>query len=410
MPHMRPLTSFLHIAFALGLSVCACGNAENSSNSNQGDGDGGDGDDGSDGGSPGDGDTSLTGGASGASGGTMGTGGDDASSGGSGASSGGWTLDTSTEYGACLNYLEQSCRKRRSCEGATDEELCIYTRLAADWCPDYFFSEGSNTTIDQVNACADQWSERSCDDVNKNINPTCGFPAGDIPTGEPCAFGLQCEEGVCGGDTCGTCGVIGQPGQECNGVNPPVKCPSGTECTSDGCTPSLEFGLEPGSSCERYGQCVEGYYCLENPDGSNTCQEEHTVGETCIDFTDCGPGLHCDSDTKICTLSPGVDEPCAAFSCAIGLTCNAQQICELQAQLGESCTTVPPFNERGNCAFEYECFCQDAECATGRCFTRRYAGQPCNDGEGQCGFGLACEGGLCVETGTQGLFEQWCGQ
>jgi hypothetical protein len=351
--------------------------------------------------------------------------GTDASSGGSTARTdarGKVDPTTASPYAACVHFLQAECNRRfYECQGAAPvADPCPGS--PADECPDLFFSKGSHATVEKVLACADKWQAAPCDELNRDIFPTCGFDPGDLQKGQPCLYASQCASSVCGHPSplpnspdCRQCGTIGVVGDDC--VNQPVSCGSGLECTGK-CTTSIQFGLQPGAACERYGQCVVGYYCVMMPgETAPKCQKLPTIGMHCpLDVERCEKGAYCNA-AKMCEAVPQAGQPCAGqlSSCTADSFCDMKAAggptCTLYKQAGEPCfygataiggTTVP------GCAPGLFCKCNDDACTASTCFERRREGEACGDARAWCTPGTECKNGVCMAVALQGLFDKAC--
>ena len=173
--------------------------------------------------------------------------------------------------------------------------------------------------------------------------------AGTLPAGSPCAFGLQCAEGLTcsatGAELCGICVAIAGAGAPCGSG-----CYEGLACIDGKC--ARERGA--GETCERDTDCVRPLRCAQSQAaGPRLCVPEHREGEACADPLDCAPELSCDSG--VCRKRPPPKAP------------------------GAACTTLLD--------------CRDFSCVNGQCTALGRAGDAC--GQRQCGASYICHQGLC---------------
>lgn len=312
------------------------------------------------------------------------------------------TVDPTTPYGACVTYVVAQCQRRAECEGWTlgDDIPC---RHAIDSCPDFFFSEGSNVTVDNLLECANDWENHSCDDWDEAIWPECTRLPGTVPDQEPCLFSSQCESRHCqGGDgQCGVCLPEGEEGDVCSGEGA-VGCPQGTWC--DGGTGTCEAPDPPEGECSSTNGCPGDQFC-SLVDGATQCLDPAGPDEDCSAYGQCTEGYYCEPESVLCTALVALGQPCENGACQNGLYCDSGTCRELGA-LGDVCGTA----DSALCAYSLACLCVDADCTERGCYEWRTQGQPCGDGTGACANGLICEGGVCVSSGLRGLFDEACMQ
>ena len=381
------------------------------------------------GGRVGDGGAGVGGGHSGAGGsagaaGTAGTAGSAGSAGGAAGSAGAML----SQHEACVEYTRVVCnRMYNDCEGSpTDDEPCEDT---TDWCPDLFFSEGSNTTVADVIACIAAWKATSCDDISRSYFPDCGLPPGDVAAGAPCAFSTQCATHRCGNwgtdeahPDCGVC--IERPVAAGDPCETSELCPMDTTCADGICAATYVSNQPAGAVCTRFGQCVAGYLCFDTEDGSEMrCQPIPSEGEPCDRINVCTLGLFCSESG--CAPAAVAGEPCSVAEPIPTLTsqqyiCAPDAVCDKAATGGPTC--VPrgapgqpciPVTEatdpRATCLTGLQCACDDDSCATGHCSLRRYAGESCAEVGARCVAGSTCVDGACEDTGLQGYATKACG-
>jgi hypothetical protein len=163
---------------------------------------------------------------------------------------------------------------------------------------------------------------------------------------------------------------------------PGATCYSNESCASDvclgtdfQCPASCAARVGPGAACTYFAApCVPGYQC-ERVDTATflTCRPLKAQGARCLGDDDCAPGLHCDSESS---------EPFSPMVCLPGQTSGA-------------CTNdygLPP--RAPECAIAYAC-------VGGQCVLPAGPGESCAD-DSQCGNGLSCSSGRCVDGPVSG--------
>ncbi len=349
---------------------------------------------------------SAGGSASGATGGV--------SAGGAGgrtdASAGDGGKPSVSKYEACVAYMNAQCNRRQyECAGTTAVSDPCPWQLAR--CPDFLFAEGSNRTVEEVLACADEWLRYPCEKANRLELLRCGSP-GQRELGELCVFGSQCASRHCGGlsldGKCAVCIPEGELGDACYLAEPPIACPNGTECTGHGCGVPPVFNLPAGSDCERAAQCAFGHWCAPDPsDGVERCQRIAALGEDCTGV--CEAGATCAAASSKCEPAAAPGEPCTdGYRCAPGAICNRdalpEPVCERRMAIGESCIRNPQEGyTAANCDADLTCVCTDASCQAASCYSPGKMGDACGDPSVRCVPGTECQGGVCIPLESQGL-------
>jgi hypothetical protein len=204
---------------------------------------------------------------------------------------------------------------------------------------------------------------------------------------EALSTGLGLESG-CGGESCGLEGYCDRSdelcprcvsraalGEACDGL----RCVEGSYCNTS--TWLCEKTLAEGAPCDRQSQCFAGgfdsrgwLYCR-----GGVCAKPRTVGEACVERTDCGIYLRCTNG--VCNALAQEGEACAdhsecqSFGGCIQGTC--AKICGFQ-RLGEPCYL------EGLCL---ESYCDET---ASLCVAHKAAGATCSDNT-ECGEGLFCE-------------------
>ena len=152
--------------------------------------------------------------------------------------------------------------------------------------------------------------------------------------GEECKEDKECYTGVCFSDYC----------FKPKGID--ESCWDDKQCVSNSCEVPDGYksgkcitGLALGKPCTNGSECHSGYcdstknVCAENPDVSDGKIE-------CTSSLDCTTGM-CDANLKCSTVDqPGLGSKCVGGKCAKGLSCNAKDLCVLEAMVkeGEACS------------------------------------------------------------------------
>jgi hypothetical protein len=283
---------------------------------------------------------------------------------------------------ACRAYVEAACQRHKDCGNEQRYALCV-SRTAV-LCPDYFFSVGSQRTLQNVLECANEYTRFSCDKLRLGFVPDCALP-GTREAGQPCSFGSQCTSASCSNDSdyvrCGTCRKLVAAGAACN---PDVSCPDGQDCVSGKCTDRALSRAPRGEACNDLRRCVEGLTC-----SSGRCGPLFMENDSCSG-NDCADGLYCSTRTSTCRPASALGQPCAfdSFStnrdnCAAGLFCRAASDagpaqCAARKSLSEPCAA-------------------SSECRAGlmcgstsrRCVTAAGSGESC--ASNACAAGLYCD-------------------
>lgn len=182
---------------------------------------------------------------------------------------------------------------------------------------------------------------------------------------------LQCCEGVCEnaakiGEDCSVRGC--ERDAHCSGLSGDRKCVSGdedSECLEDyNCDRGLFCGTENtctgelplNAACDRSTQCDDSATCVgANTEEGGVCRRVDMVGVDCDSYCDgnlycasaegvelgsctlkksenmpcggrneCEQGLLCHPVSETCRSRPGLEEPCASYSCQLGLFCTSE--------------------------------------------------------------------------------------
>lgn len=193
-------------------------------------------------------------------------------------------------------------------------------------------------------------------------------------SGGTCSGALNCESGACSmcrGPSI-SCLLGGLPGQECcNGAvcRPAPFIPRCCQGEGNNCANSLD--------CCGFMQCNDGM-CTASMEGT-----------FCIDSSECGEGLTCQSFTCQPGMTMCVDpgDPCGAMgaaSCCSGLSCR-----EISRGMAPLCCA----EKSGSCENSLDC-CGKMLCTEGMCACQTEV-QTCAQ-DGDCCDGLICVVGSCT--------------
>jgi hypothetical protein len=313
---------------------------------------------------------------------------------------------------ACLAYELARLARQRECGDKPPQGL-LEAAFAVDSCPDLYFAAGSTATVDGLVGCAQTWASFPCKDVVRGLEPQCAV-RGTRPGGEPCAFGSQCESGMCphGSGQCGTCIAPARPGEACDGAQ---VCDVGYLCDGTCVTPEANYvpdTVATGEACIQHVDCAGSDTCFPGPDGGSICVARIPLGGSCA-----GAFGFCEDDAfcyvSKCRAYSSLNEACGlmpsstvSIPCAPGLQC-----VQGEAPLSRACRPLPettePCAEGGRTCPPGALCLTRAPCASARCIDVALPGQPCGESI-LCHPGSQCQDGVCEPVASQGLFEQWC--
>jgi hypothetical protein len=238
----------------------------------------------------------------------------------------------------------------------------------------------------------------------------CGGGGGGAPARPGAAFATSSDPaGACASFTRALCSYL----MQCQSVPycSPAHCMS--ENTCDGFArleQALDAGAviydsDKGSAClSRFASdpCHAGtlplapdvFDVLAQCPGALTPQLQ--AGDACVSSLECRAGLTCRGAGRgcpgVCTAFATAGQSCAATSCAVGSTCNAQNVCQADGAVGSRCAA---YADCGPTSLDLWC-----DSTTGRCARGVAEGSPC----GATSAGLtACAPGLrCDAVGSDG--------
>jgi hypothetical protein len=284
---------------------------------------------------------------------------------------------------ACNDYVDALSDAGDRCSGSGYDDTT--KKQFVDLCEAIGAAPGAGDFADQLGSCTSAITADAC-----GIADDACELKGSLPDGAPCGVDVQCAGGNC--DT--TAGA---------------KAPdSDIDCGA--CATYLPVG----AMCSSHGPACDPYVsrCSGDP---GTCLAYAKEGEDCTEAP-CDPVLLCDSETTTCKPLPAKGDPCtfnckqpfvcasgtcadpakegepcpSGGECAVGLICNAAQICAQPKRVGvgEACGFVEQefvdCNEGLECGFTSQ-----------KCEEPKVKGSPCTPGMFECGELLACVSGAC---------------
>lgn len=279
-----------------------------------------------------------------------------------------------TVESACNNLDASLCSVAQKCQpfyanlAFGDAQTCE-SRLK-DKCLGTLDAAGSLATADDIESCANAYSELSCSDLAAGVQPKSCDVRGEKADGESCATGAQCKSGHCqsnGEGQCGACVTPVSEGGSCAAANKP--CVSGTYC--DGDDKCAAFGVK-GAACGGGVFCLSTLWC-----NAGKCDDKlATEGAACTDISQCdvNAGFVCSPLTMKCITigvakvgaACGVDVKAGTYTaCELDTYCDADQTgagtCKAKIAVGNSCT-IDPDKGASDCV-------TGAQCIAGKCST-----------------------------------------
>ena len=182
-------------------------------------------------------------------------------------------------------------------------------------------------------ACTVALREASCYEVVRGLRSH-RFAAcfdvfsGSVDEGGACRDRFSCRDGECQrepGQTCGTCHASCASDEGCAETS---------FCAGTSCVPRLAEGV----ACRGREQCVAGLSCVDGH-----CGPSVEPGGTCDSSEECGVGLFCDRTNRShCTLKLPAQAPCGPpDACVDGLFCmpqpNGDRLCLPPQAAGADC-------------------------------------------------------------------------
>jgi hypothetical protein len=224
-------------------------------------------------------------------------------------------------------------------------------------------SAGSHVTPSSLAACAQAMATESCADASVRLPAECSWQ-GDRPNNSACAFGQQCQSGVCEvsyGMSCGTCKARLPVGGAC--MPGTWECQDGLSC--------FHVCIKPGSNgdaCTSPLQCGWGLTCI-----GGLCVGVKSQGAACTDGTECDPAQDLD---------------CIPNASGGGSSCMPTTY----AGAGESCGSWAAME----CLDYALCKGMDAVTGIGVCSAAVADGSPCATGIAVCQAPALCISGKCL--------------
>lgn len=281
----------------------------------------------------------------------------------------------------CREALVAQIQRLGDCHGQDQDQL-RYHLSAANACPDYAFNPDSSRTVEAVAACLPDLRALTCTDITTGLVPPCLTGVGKRDAGASCAFNSQCKSGLCR-----------DAGSGCKKCEPREK--------------------REGETCQNWIDCAPGLHCngVCLADGTPTYAAE---GKPCdlnaSPIAGCVGDLYCDvkSGAKVgtCTAPPGSGQPCGGgrfcapgISCVQG-TCRAPGECAdgLKCDSSSYCTanlTCAPRPKLGSeCQMSTPCLAPGYCLNNAKCVVPRLVGEACDDAN-PCDRFLLCQKGTC---------------
>lgn len=244
-----------------------------------------------------------------------------------------------------------------TCFGALAQDFAISEAIAATAYGDLTYDPAAAAT------CIETLTSASCEgfqlltpDVLEACDQVFGNRRGE---GEPCVAAIQCQgigsicEGACGAGCCeGVCRGVsdaGQMGDICSDLAP---CAEGLRCLFADVSQMFECIPLAGANepCVAYG-CIQGYSC--DTAGSGRCFAQASTGSACNPaLADACADLneYCSADQQRCVPLPRPGEPCGVNPVAMNY-CARMAYCD-----GTTCQALPGVGEE--CAGESACLGQ----------------------------------------------------
>jgi hypothetical protein len=261
--------------------------------------------------------------------------------------------------------------------------------------------------------------------ICNEVDGMCGDLVGNVPLGEACNRGFECESNVClGGRAPGFCSKV---------CCAETDCPAGMGCLYQGgvslCIPAVrvannDFSAGVGSACGaafnncRTGLCLEGRCagsCCTDLDCPGACVWTPTDGGEARAICDApnilgGPaGSVCfgdlDCENRVCVADPTAPGQgyCAGWCCT-NADCPAALRCGQVQGPGHIITACVPLPTGG--VLDGAACLQDADCQSGHCI-ENVCRQPCcrdQDRASACLLGERC----LLRTNLEGSFIRVC--
>lgn len=124
-------------------------------------------------------------------------------------------------------------------------------------------------------------------------------------------------------------------------------CDADSYCDASNKCRLIDEGGAEGSPCSSAADCELGLSCApQNEVSQLVCADLPGPGGTCFGIANLCENSYCDLGNKTCTQLPVAGDPCAPdvqttlVRCAEGAFCDAQDVCRVLPDVGESCTTA----------------------------------------------------------------------
>ncbi len=284
---------------------------------------------------------------------------------------GGDTTTAVTAESACASLAKAICGRSDTCSPFTAEfaygDVATCEARVTPRCLETPDLAGATVTPEEIQACADAYSDQTCSQAFAGVSPEdCRLP-GEKADGATCAVGVQCKGGACrtsGEGQCGACATPLAAGATCD-VAEDV-CDAGLFCSS---AKKCESPAEKGQACTSEMPCEGGLSCNGGICGSPLPEGgDCGAGQTC----DLAAGLFCNSVSKKCTPIgiAKLGEACGFDQATGGIVlCEADVECDFAASTciaklkeGDACT-IDADSGTSHCATGFQCV--SGKCSTG---------------------------------------------
>jgi hypothetical protein len=261
--------------------------------------------------------------------------------------------------------------------------------------------------------CLANLESLSCKGLFSNDNPleACGMFIGKVPSPNDCALDFECAPGnactsVSGNSYDSTCGNdVCKPRAAAGASCATTQCQGGDHCVQESPNQICLHG-DAAARCNYDNDCDNGLWCnypgTTHTDGAGTCTAGLGKDAVCTEDRMCGGNLMCVGDNlspaagkceDVSTLNAPCDNQCLGpFLCAV-TTANTLGTCVAEPAEGDHCVPGAPGNGCGGGGFLTFMICDTkgtVDPSDDICRTPGDLGAVCNNGAGECNFGLVC--------------------
>jgi hypothetical protein len=199
-----------------------------------------------------------------------------------------------------------------------------------------FGADGTSSTPERTEACAQAIPQMSCSDLLSRITPdACQTLPGSLAEGAACSADSQCQGTRCKVAADAVCGKCTSPAAAGAACNQDADCQDAMTCVSGAC---MTYAAT-GGTCDATHPCRPDLACK-----AGKCATPTPVGQSCKSSDECenSQGVFCDPKANTCQA--------VSFSApngTCGLVQNALVVCEGPGSL---CTNVNSQTYQGTCA------------------------------------------------------------